>query len=152
VVNEVQVAGSGGASDEFVELFNPCSDDAALDGDSLVYRSSAGTSDTTLVKLDGQSIPAGGYLVIGNTSYTGTATVHYSSGLASTGGGVALRNSSGVIDSIAYGTATNAFVEGSPAPAPPSGKSVARTPNGSHANHDQSLDCVVGTPTPGAAN
>lgn len=153
VINEVQVAGSAGAGDEFIELYNPCPQTVAVDAFSLVYRSATGTTDSTLLKLTGQTIAAGGYLVVGGSTYGGTAALRYTSGLAGTGGGVALRDGGGaLVDSVGYGTASNAFVQGSAAPAPTSGKSIARTPNGSRAHNDNSLDFTVATPTPGAAN
>ena len=150
-VNEVQVAGTGGASDEFVELYNPCAQAVSLSGYTLVYRSAAGANETLLAKLDGQTLAPGAHLVVGNTSFTGTAALSYASSLANAGGGVGLRGSDGaLVDSVAWGTAQNVFVQGHAAAAPPAGKSVARVPAGSHAHADQSLDLVVGAATPGA--
>ncbi len=152
-VNEVQTAGAGGASDEFVELYNPCADAVALTGYALVYRSAAGTSDTLLARLDGQTLAPGAHLVVGNHGYTGTAALKYGPSLASNGGGVGLRDAAGtLVDGAAWGTATNVFVQGHAAPAPASGKSVARVPDGSHAHADQTLDFAVGLPTPGASS
>jgi hypothetical protein len=75
----------------------------------------------------------------------------FSQGLAAAGGGLALRRGDELLDSVGYGTANNAFVEGSPAAAPPSGSSLARLPNGRDTN-DNAADFRVGTPTPRAAN
>ncbi len=152
VINELQIAGSAGAGDEFIEIFNPCSTTISLDTYSLVYRSAAGSTDSNLVTLSGHSLAAGAYLVVGGSTYSGTAALKYTAGLAGTGGGVGLRDGTTLVDSVGYGTATNAFVHGSAAAAPASGKSIARTPNGSHAHNDDSLDFVVGTPTPGTSN
>jgi hypothetical protein len=73
--------------------------------------------------------------------------------LASAGGGLGLRDGSGaLVDSVAWGTATNAFVEGTVAPAPTiapaPGKSDARRPDGQDTN-DNGADFSEGDPTPG---
>jgi hypothetical protein len=73
--------------------------------------------------------------------------------MAAAGGGVALLDGSGnTVDSVGYGTAANAYVEGSAAPAPPSGQSIARQPNGHDGNNNASDFSVAATPSPGAAN
>jgi Lamin Tail Domain/Cytochrome c7 and related cytochrome c len=152
-LNEVQVGGSAGAGDEFIEIYNPCATTLSLSGDTLVYRSATGTSNEVLLHFGTQTVPNHGYLVLGGKEYSGTAALSYSGSLAATGGGIALLDSSGgTLDTIAWGVASNAFVQGKPVAAPPSAQSAARIPDGSHAHGDQSLDLVVGTPTPGAAN
>lgn len=72
VINEVQtdsVSGSGGSADDFVELYNPTTEDVILDGWSLQKQSSASTSAIYRADLSG-TIPAGGYFLIvrGNTN------------------------------------------------------------------------------------
>ena len=56
------------------------------------------------------------------------------------------------IDAVAWGDATNAFVEGTAAPAPPAGSSLERLPGGSAGNgtdtNVNAADFVVGPPTP----
>jgi len=150
-INEVQTAGANGAEDEFVELFNPCDAQVALDGWRLVYRAAAGAVDVKLVDLAGPLAP-GAFAVCGGKQYAGAAAFHYASGIASTGGGLALRDGAGdARDSLGWGTATNAFVRGSPAPAPPTGKSAARHPDGADSG-DNGVDFAVSPPTPGAQN
>ena len=60
-----------------------------------------------------------------------------------------------LVDSVGWGTATNAFVESSaavaPAIAPVPGKSDARHPDG-HDTNVNATDFAEGDPTPGAAN
>ena len=59
-VNELMTGSTGAASNEFVELFNAGSSAADVGGFKVAYRSSAGTSDITLVTIPaGTSIPAG---------------------------------------------------------------------------------------------
>ena len=154
VINEVQTAGTGGAQDEFIELASSCATPKDLTGYKLAYRSASGSSNIELAAFSSVSVPAHGYLVIGHTSYTGSASVTYSaSSLSGTAGGIALIDaSSAVVDSVGYGNATNAFVETAAASAPASGQSIARTPSG-HDTDDNSADfAVAASPTPGAAN
>jgi hypothetical protein len=72
-------------------------------------------------------------------------------------GGIGLRDASGrLVDSVGYGTATNAFVEAHAAPAPPTtavpGSSDIRLPDGADTD-DNGVDfTVTATPTPGGPN
>ena len=74
---------------------------------------------------------------------------------AATGGGVGLRDAAGnLVDSVGWGMATNAFVEGTVTAAPPTtvepGTSPWRVPDGDDSNAaDFTLD---DSPTPKAAN
>jgi hypothetical protein len=159
-VNEFMTGSTGAASNEFVELFNAGSSAADVGGFKVVYRSSAGTSDTTLATIPaGTSIPAGGLYLLAGSGYLGShaADQTFSASLASTGGGVAVRDTtSTILDSVGYGDTTNAFVEAHPATAPPTtaapGSSSGRVPDG-HDTNDNSADfSVSATPSPGAAN
>jgi hypothetical protein len=156
-INEVQTAGAT-ATDEFVELYNPCPQAVDLAGFRLAYRSAtnnSGGSDITLATIGNQSIASMAYFVVGGKGYTQTKDEVMSGGLASTGGAVALYNSSGIrVDSVAYQTLSvaNNFTEGSPAPNPPTGQSIARTPNGVDTDNNSVDFKVAATPTPRAAN
>lgn len=164
VINEVVtgLALPGSATDEFVELYNPCPSAISLSTWKIAYRSSAGASESTLAALTG-SIPAGGYLFLASTGgyfsktpYTPDAT--FSSGLAGAGGGIGLRDDKGaLVDSLAWGDAVvgHPFAEttkkaAATTSAPP-GQGLARTPNGKDTN-DNSADFAAATPTPKAAN
>lgn len=155
VINELRTQGQT-AADEFIELFNPCTAGATIDG-RLVYRSATGTSDTLLKDFAATplSIAAGGYLLIANsTGYVGLATpdATHTSGLAAPGGGVALLSASlTVIDSVGYGTATNAYVEGAAAAAPLTTQSLIRT-NGVDTNNNATNFSLTTTITPRALN
>ena len=159
-VNEVMTGITGAASNEFVELFNGGSSAVDLSGYKLVYRSSAGTSDVTLGTIpSGTTLAAGGFYLFGGSAYAGSATPDqsFSSSLAATGGGVALRDASGtIVDSVGYGDAVNAFVEGHPAAAPPAaaapGNSTVRLPDGDDSNDNAADFSVSASPTPKAAN
>jgi hypothetical protein len=142
-----------------VELVNTGSASADLSGWKLVYRSGAGTSDVSLGTLaDGTSLAGGAFFLFGGSTYSGAhpADKTFSAGLASAAGGVAIKDANGnIVDSVGWGDATNAFVEGTAASAPTiaaaPGKSDARHPNG-HDTNVNSADFAIGDPTPGASN
>jgi len=107
----------------------------------------------------GTTLAAGGFYLFGGSGYAGSATPDqsFSTSLAATGGGVALRDANGVIvDSVGYGDAVNAFVEGHPASAPPAaaapGNSAVRLPDGDDSNDNAADFSVSASPTPKAAN
>jgi hypothetical protein len=159
-INEFMTGTTGSAADEFVEIVNVGATAADLSGYKLVYRSGAGTSDVSLATIPaGTTLAAAGFYLFGGSGYAGSPAPDqsFSTGLASTGGGLALRDASGTIaDSLGYGTATNAFVRGAPAPAPPAeaspGNSDVRLPDG-HDTGNNSADFTVSTtPTPRSSN
>jgi len=159
-VNEFMTGSTGAASNEFVELVNAGSSAADVGGFKVAYRSSAGTSDITLATIPaGTTIPAGGFYLLAGAGYLGShaADQTFSTSLAATGGGLAVRDTGGaILDSVGYGDTTNAFVEAHPATAPPAtaapGSSSGRIPDG-HDTNDNSADfSVSATPSPGAAN
>jgi hypothetical protein len=159
-VNEVQTGTTGSAADEFVELSNTGSTAVDIGGWKVAYRSASGTADTTLVTIPaGTSLPAGAFFVLGGSAYAGAtpADLSFSAGLAATGGGVGIRDSSGtLVDSVGWGTAANAFVEGSAAAAPSAtpapGSSIARFPDGHDTDTNAADFTVTSTATPGATN
>jgi hypothetical protein len=155
VLNEVQTGGAGGADDEFVEIHNPCAGATDLGGYTLAYRSAAGVTDQVLTTFaQGLLVPGQGLVVIGSTTYTGASDATFNGGhLAAAGGGLALRDANGAtLDSVGWGTATNAFVESAVAPAPGVSQSIERIPNGFDSD-DNSADFLVGgATTPGSPN
>jgi lamin tail-like protein len=158
-INEFSTGVGGALTDEFVEIVNTGTEAAELSGYRLAYRSAAGTSDVSLGTFpDGTVLAPGAYLLFGGSGYAGAhpADRTFATSLASAGGGVGLRDPSGaLVDSVAWGTATNAFLEGSVAPAPTiapaPGKSAGRHPNGQDTN-DNAADFTEDDPTPGGAN
>jgi hypothetical protein len=158
-INEFSVGIEGALGDKFVEVVNTGTAAADLSGWKLVYRSGAGTSDVSLGTLaDGTMLAPGAFFLFGGSSYSGAhaADKSFSAGLASAAGGVAIKDADGnIVDSVGWGDATNAFVEGTTAPAPPvapaPGKSDARHPNG-HDTNVNSTDFTIGDPTAGASN
>ena len=158
-INEFSVGIEGALGDEFVEIANTGTAAADLSGWKLVYRSGAGTSDVSLGTLaDGTMLAPGAFFLFGGSGYSGAhpADKSFSAGLASAAGGVAIKDADGnIVDSVGWGDATNAFVEGTTAAAPPiapvPGKSDARHPNG-HDTNVNSADFTIGDPTAGASN
>src|ERR1035437_6828381 len=132
------MTGGASASDEYVEIANAGSADADLGGCELVYVTASGA---TLTRKAGFAAPLvlrpGQHLLVANAAgiFGPLADATYAGGLASDGGAVALRRDDGtVIDAVGWGTATNSYVEGSVAPAPPAKSSIERLPGGAGGN------------------
>jgi len=157
VINEFETQGTNGGSDCFVEVFNPTTSTAWFAGWKLVSRTASGATDTLLATVPvGTMIPAGGYFVFAGTATPlplGAAHMTQPCSYSTAAGGLGLRAPDGtLVDSVGYGAATNAFVEGSAVGAPAATKSARRTPNGTDTNN-KSTDFVANTtPTPGASN
>ncbi|MET1019155.1 MAG: lamin tail domain-containing protein [Microterricola sp.] len=159
-VNELMTGVTGAATDEFVEIVNTGTAAADLSGWKLVYRSAAGMSDVVLATVpDGTSLATGGFYLFGGAGYVSgpAADQSYSTSIAATGGGVGIRDADGnLVDSVGWGTATNAFIEGTVAAAPGTteapGTSIGRLPDGDDTN-DNAADFVVDdSPTPKGSN
>ena len=159
-INEFMTGSTGAASNEFVELVNTGTAAADVSGYKLAYRSGTGTSDVTLATIpSGRTVPAGGFYLFGGSGYAGSVVPDqsFSTALAATAGGLAVRDAAGaIVDSLGYGDATNAFVEGHPAAAPPAaaapGNSAVRLPDGHDTNDNAADFSVSASPTPKAAN
>ncbi len=159
-VNELVTGVTGAASNEFVEIANTGTAAADLSGWKLVYRSAAGTSDVVLSTVaDGMSLAPGGFFLFGGAAYAGgpPPDQSFSTSIAATGGGVGLRDAAGnLVDSVGWGTATNAFVEGTVAAAPPTtdapGTTTGRIPDGDDTNDNAADFTLDDSPTPKAAN
>jgi Lamin Tail Domain len=136
-VNEFSTGTTASATDEFVEIVNAGASTVDVGGYKLAYRSGAGTSDVALATVpDGTMLAAGAFYLLGGSGYAGSKGPDqtFSAGLAGTAGGLGLRDPTGkLVDSVGYGTATNAFVETHAATAPPStappGSSDIRLPD-----------------------
>src|SRR4051812_26415227 len=155
LISEVQTGGAS-ASDEFAELTNAGPAPVDLIGLELVYVTSTGSTVTRKASWPASTIlDSGRHLLVANAAGldAGLADATYSSGFAATGGAVVLRVIGGSpVDAVAWGDATNAFVEGAAAPAPAAGSSIERLPGGQAGNgfdtNTNSADFVVATPSP----
>lgn len=149
VISQFQ-AGGGVADDEFVEIHNTSSAPVDLNGYRVVYRSASGTNDVGPFAQWTTStvIPAGGFYLIASTNYDGPATPNITynpatcaCSMGAAGGGLAIKNSSDVIiDSVGWGTATNAFVETAATSAPGNNNSQARNQNACQDTDNNSND------------
>ena len=143
VVAEVMTGGAS-ASDEYVEIANAGSAIADLGGMEIVYVTATGATTTRKAAFTASlSLTPRSHLVVANAAgiYASIADATYSGGLAADGGAVALRRSDGtVVDAVGWGTAANAYVEGSPAPAPPARSSIERLPGGASGNTQDTND------------
>jgi hypothetical protein len=108
VIGEFRTRGPGGASDEFVEIFNRSAMPVDVNGMELRYRSSSGTDSHRATVATSTVIPAGGFLLFANTAYAGTVDVpdQWSTGFSDTGGTVYLRvGGTDIVDLVGWGTA-----------------------------------------------
>ncbi len=173
LINEVQADGIQGPSDEFVELRNSAPCGGSLFNWGLRYSSAAGSSPSQLwTGQAGDTIgPAGpnGYVILGGFAFQtpdggvliGRISSDLNGALSKSGGGVGLFAPGGtLVDGVAYETlttSTHPFIRpadagsGGGAPNPPSGKSIARTPDG-HNTYTSATDFQVATPSPGFSN
>ena len=153
-INEVQTGGSGGATDEFIELYNPCPSTIDITGQGVFYRAAAGTKDITLIAFGSGKLPSKIRVVLGGSGFTGAPDITYSGGsLAAVGGGLALKDGNGaVLDSMGWGTATNAYVRGTAAPAVPDGSSLERLPDGKDSGNNAADFKPTMSPTPRKTN
>lgn len=155
VISQVQITGgSGQTTSDFVEIFNPTSTDIDLNGMRLVKRTQSGTEDILMKSwTESAIVPANGYYLWANSNFT-TITVPAdvtTSGTLADNNGIALRhgpNDTGtVIDSVAWGSAANVFVEGSVfATNPGAGEVLMRTEGADTDNN--SVDFTIGSANP----
>jgi DNA/RNA endonuclease G (NUC1) len=161
VISQFQ-AGGGVADDEFVEIHNSGPNAVDLNGYVLVYRSASGSNDVGPFASWNTStiIQPGQYYLIASTNYDGGVTPDLtynpstcSCSMGAAGGGLAIRqgavNSGVIIDSVAWGTATNIFRETAAAAAPGNNNSGIRVQNGCQDTDNNSSD--FGTQVPASA-
>lgn len=140
VVSQFQTGGDGPGTfnDEFIEIHNIGAAPVDLNGYRLVYRSSSGVNDVAFVNwTTSVVIPAGGYYLIASTSYNASPAPNITydpnscqCSMGGAGGGLAIRNgplnTGAIIDSVAWGNATNIFREGAATAAPSANNSQSR--------------------------
>lgn len=159
VISQFQVAG-GTAGDEFIELHNISNAPVDLNGYRVVYRSATGTSDVNIASwTTATSIPAGGYYLLAGTTggYDDSVTpdVTFNNGttgsLSGTSGGLAIRNGAAnvgtIVDSVGYGTVTNAFVESATTTTPGANTSKQRLNSGCQDTDNNSADFETLSPS-----
>lgn len=147
VISELQTGGAG-ASDEFVELYNPTGTALPLEGLELVYVTASGSTVTRKAAwaLGAPALEPGHHLLMANEAgiHAPIADLTYASGVAATGGAWALRiqGAATAVDAVGWGAAT-AWLETRPAPAPAAGSSLERLPGGSFGSTQDVDDNLV---------
>ena len=144
VINEVQTSGGPGATtNDFIELFNPTSQPFDLDGYRLVKRSATSSTDTTIKSWTSSTlVPAYGFYLWANSNYTTIAAAPdaATSQIISDNNGIALRQGAAdsgiIIDSLAWGTATNGLGEGALPANPEANQSLTRQSTGAGSRQD----------------
>lgn len=135
VISEV-VTGGASASDELIEIYNPAGSALPLEGLELVYVTASGATVTRRAAWDlgAPLMPPGSHVLVANEAgiYAPIADATYASGIAASGGSVALRiqGALAAVDAVGWGTATGAWMEGTAVSAPPAGASIERLPGG----------------------
>ncbi len=138
VISEIKTAGSGGADDEWIELYNPTDLPVDLSGWSIQYRGGEGESFYKKNFTSTSTIPAKGFFLIANSSYSGGVVpdMNYTAFKMSADGGniflvkshdyLTSATSSLIIDKLSYGGGSNLFPEGEAAMAPTTNESLER--------------------------
>jgi hypothetical protein len=168
VINEVATGTTArGASDEYAEIYNPCTVAFDVSSWTLKYRGSGAngpgvTGDTNTLTTfgSGDSMPPGDIRLYAGSGYAGTvaakATFPTGTGLGSAGGAVGLRDEADVlVDSMAYvgATTSNPFDETNPVANIPINSSAMRGPfDGNDSNNNVGDFVLSATPTPGTLN
>ena len=155
LISEVQTGGAS-ASDEFAEIANAGPLAVDLIGLEVVYATSTGSTVTRKATWAASRIlDPGRHLLLANAAgiHAGIGDATYSGGFAAAGGAVVLRPIGGSpIDAVAWGDATNGFVEGVAAPAPAAGSSIERQPGGASGNgtdtNVNAADFRIAAPSP----
>lgn len=157
LINELTTQSTAAATDEYIEVASTCTTTQSLTGLRLVYRSANGTADASGGLNLTQTLAAGAYLYYVNNNadfrYPDEAGL-FTFSMSGTAGGAALRIGTGpvIVDSVAWGTVTNGFAEGTSIAAPSTTTSASRTPDRTDTNQNN-LDFALTTArTPGAAN
>ncbi len=140
VISEVSIAGFS-TTDEFVELYNPTSNDINLQGWRLQRKSQTGATVENLISSMSGVIKAHGYFLVAHqTGYMGlvSSDATYTSTSLASNNTVLLYSDAGVtlIDKLGYGTATDH--EGTAAANPTVGEGLERK-----ASSTSTLDSMV---------
>jgi len=135
VVSEV-VTGGASASDEMIELYNPTAAPISLDGLEVIYVTASGATVSRRAAwgTGAPSVPPAGHILIAHEAgtFATIADAVYASGMAATGGSVAIRVQGGstAIDAVGWGTAVSSWREGATVPVSITGSSIERLPGG----------------------
>ncbi len=115
IITEFITHGSGGAADEFVEIYNPTSTAVDIGGWKLQYKSATGPTWNSKVGdgfPDGSIIKPSGYFLLASKNYSLSVTPDYRHtatwGFSDSGGHIRIINKDGnTIDKVGYGENAN---------------------------------------------
>ena len=110
IIQEIQVSGSNGLSDELIEIANPNACDLVISGYKIRYASNTGASVSTKYTFnDPFTLYAGETFLVVGSSYDGAAqtpSATLSSGMANDGQLALTKSDNTVVDAGAWGTIT----------------------------------------------
>jgi hypothetical protein len=162
VINEVDYDQAGSDSGEFVEIYNPTASDVDTEGLSLELINGADGTAQVYTTIDlssaGDILPAGGYLVVGDSEVLANLpedvlSVELSGSIQNGDpDGLRLLDGGIVVDSVSYGGNIEDVTEGNSAPADTEEGSVARCGNGEDSDNNDADFAVTDTATPGLTN
>src|SRR3989344_6075155 len=117
VITQIQITGGTGVTNnDFIEIYNPTTEPVELLGKFIVRRTKIGTSDFVVAFWSESTIiPPGKFYLLAHQDYTTipvTPDFVFTEPLANDNGLAIKQGSSTTIDSVAWGEATNAFIEG----------------------------------------
>lgn len=164
VINELTVGRMSLPADEWVEIYNPCTNAIDVTNWTLVYRGpnvTTGDDSRLMVTLIG-SMASGAIRLYAGNEYAGMSDGIWPDPtgiIGQTDGAVGLRrgpmNTGPLADSIAYGAVllNHPFTENNPAPEIVNGRNASRLPFDGKDDNDGAADFVILTmPTPRALN
>ena len=151
VISEFRTRGPGGASDEFVEVYNPTSSTITIGGLKIRASNNLGVISDRVTITAGTTLGSGCHYLVANTSYTGLVAANqtYGTGIADDGGiAITRANGTTIIDQVGM-SAGSAYKEGTPL-APLTNnveQSYEREPGGAFGNgtdtNDNSADFLL---------
>ena len=160
LISEIQINTTASSSYDFIELYNSNNFDVDISDLQLKKRASTGSEDSIRVFPSGSKILAQKYFLWANSTYAASGLISAdatSSQTLAKDNSIALFDKNGnLLDSLAWGSSTNPFVEGSPfSQNPGKDQSLGRRwieEQGYQDIDDNSNDFEIQNPTPGAQN
>ena len=113
VISEFRTRGPGGASDEFIELYNPTSTAVDISGWKINASNNAGSADTRATIPASTLLRSGQYYLVANNGYTGSviANLKYGTAITNDGGIALLTSNNTIVDEVGM-DAGSAYQEG----------------------------------------
>jgi uncharacterized repeat protein (TIGR01451 family) len=116
VISEFRTRGPGGASDEFIEIYNPTTSSVPIGGLKIRASNNSGTTSDRVQITAGTTLGSGCHYLVAHTSYTGSVAANqtYGTGIANDGGiAITLADETTIIDQVGMSSGS-AYKEGTP--------------------------------------